>query len=129
MAVGSKLIESVIQLKVMAQATIDCLESDFEAEIERFIFNTNLENGAVIESASLVFELLNPANSSERVVVALDYSENYSSLGSFLASRNSNKADHIEIITINAATEKRKEYLRTVAEDLTHVDIFLLIND
>ena len=129
MAVKSSLIEQVIQIKSAAQASIDCVESDFEIEIEKFDFRAEMENESFVESAHMIFALINSVDTRERVVLEVNYTDSYRSLGSLMINRESDKTHCIEIVSIEAATESRKAYLRGIAEDLTFVSIDLAIEN
>ena len=129
MTVTSQQLEKFLQLKVSAQAKINCLEEDsFDIEIEEFQFDTELQGGSFIESAHLRFSLTNVNNPNERVIVEVTYDEIYNSMRSMFASRDCDKSGYIEVVDIETMYSRR-EYLRTVAEDLTRVDILMTIDD
>lgn len=129
MTVTSQQLEKFLQLKVSAQAKINCLEEDsFDIEIEEFQFDTELQGSSFIESAHLRFSLTNVNNPNERVIAEVTYDEIYNSMRSMFASRDCDKSGYIEVVDIETMYSRR-EYLRTVAEDLTHVDILLTIDD
>lgn len=51
MTVTSQQLEKSLQLKVLAQAKINCLEEDsFDIEIEEFQFDTELQGSSFIEA-------------------------------------------------------------------------------
>lgn len=130
MTVTSQQLEKFLQLKVSAQAKINCLEEDsFDIEIEEFQFDTELQDGSSIESAHLRFSLTNVNDPNERVIVEVTYDEIYPSMRSMFASRDCDKTDYIDVVEIETASEKRREYLCTVAEDLTRVDILMTIEN
>ena len=129
MMLYSQTIETVIPIKVRAYASIDCSESEYEIEIEKFNFHAQIENGAVVERSTLIFTLSSMFNVNERAVVELDYTENYASINSMLSSRDNDKSGYIEVAEIEAATESRKSYLRTIAEELTNVSINIEIEN
>lgn len=123
MSVDSKVIENILPLKFLSQASIRCYEDEFETEIEKFDFSVELENGRFIEKCQLVFTLTNSSNTNERIVLEIDYTDNYHSLGSMLASRNSNKDNYIGIVSVNAESESQKNNLLEVAREMTNVEI------
>lgn len=129
MMLYSQTIETIIPIKVRACASIDCSESEYEIEIEKFNFHAQIENGAVVERSTLIFTLSSMFNANERAMIELDYTENYASINSMLSSRDNDKSGHIEIAEIEAASESRKAYLRTIAEELTNVNIIIEIDD
>lgn len=129
MTVTSQQLEKSLQLKVSAQAKINCLEEDsFDIEIEEFQFDTELQGSSFIESAHLRFSLTNVNNPNERVIVELTYDEIYNSMRAMFASRDCDKSGYIEVVDIETM-HSRREYLRTVDEDLTRVDILMTIDD
>ena len=130
MTVTSRQLEKFLQLKVSAQAKINCLEEDsFDIEIEEFQFDTELQGSSFIESAHLRFSLTNVNNPNERVIVEVTYDEIYNSMRAMFASRDNDKSGYIEVVEIEAASESRKSYLRTIAEELTNVSIIIEIDD
>lgn len=129
MMLYSQTIETIIPIKVRAYASIDCSESEYEIEIEKFNFHAQIENGAVVEKSTLIFTLSSMFNANERVAIELDYTENYASINSMLSSRDNDKSGYIEVAEVEAASESRKAYLRTIAEELTHVSIIIEIED
>ena len=130
MTVTSRQLEKFLQLKVSAQAKINCLEEDsFDIEIEEFQFDTELQGSSFIESAHLRFSLTNVNNPNERIIVEVTYDEIYNSMRAMFASRDNDKSGYIEVVEIEAASESRKSYLRTIAEELTNVSIIIEIDD
>lgn len=125
----SQTIENIIPIKVRAYASIDCSESEYEIDIEKFNFHAQIENGAVVERSNLIFTLSSMFNANERVVIELDYTENYASIHSMLSSRDDDKSGYIEVAEIIAASESRKSYLRTIAEELMNVSIIIEIEN
>ena len=129
MVVKSSLINQTLQIKFAAQASIDCLEPDFEIEIDKFDFHAQAENESFVERAHLIFALINSIDPRETVILELNYTDSYSSLGSLMINRESDKTHSIDVVEVTAATESRKEYLRTIAEELTYVRIIVEIED
>ena len=129
MMLYSQTIETIIPIKVRAYASIDCSESEYEIEIEKFNFHAQIENSAVVERSNLIFTLSSMFNTNERVVIELDYTENYASINSMLSSRGNDKSGYVEVVEIEAASELRKAYLRTIAEELTNVSIIIEIEN
>lgn len=129
MTVTSQQLEKVLQLKVSAQAKINCLEEDsFDIEIEEFLFDVELQGSSFIESTHLRFSLTNVNNPNERVIVEVTYDEIYPSMRSMLSSRDNDKSGYIDVVDIES-NHSRRGYLRTVAEDFTRVDILMTIDD